>query len=121
MPGLGHGPRALITGPTERPAPLRKRNPRRCGQPVQPTSGCGLGSACRAALPAQLPAGGLLIWHVDESQETNEDENHYLVALLQADGSRDLENDWNRGDGGDPYPGWSGNTALTSRTSHSIR
>jgi len=54
---------------------------------------------------AGLPGAGLLVWHVDESQETNEDENHYLVALMQADGSRDLENDVNRGDGGDPYPG----------------
>jgi hypothetical protein len=63
---------------------------------------------------ADLPAAGLLIWHVDESKETNEDENHYLVALMQADGSRDLENDVNRGDGGDPYPGWMSNTAFTA-------
>jgi immune inhibitor A len=63
---------------------------------------------------AGLPGAGLLVWHVDESEETNEDENHYLVALMQADGSRDLENDVNRGDGGDPYPGWSRNTAFTA-------
>jgi immune inhibitor A len=63
---------------------------------------------------ADLPGAGLLIWHVDESKETNEDENHYLVALVQADGSRDLENDSNRGDGGDPYPGWMSNTSFTA-------
>ncbi len=68
----------------------------------------------QAGFDAQLPGGGLLVWHVDESMETNEDENHYLVALVQADGSRDLENDMNRGDGGDPYPGWTSNTALTA-------
>jgi immune inhibitor A len=68
----------------------------------------------QAGYDAQLPGGGLLVWHVDESMETNEDENHYLVALVQADGSRDLENDMNRGDGGDPYPGWTSNTALTA-------
>ena len=33
-----------------------------------------------------------------------EDESHYKVALVQADGLRDLESDTNRGDGGDPYP-----------------
>jgi immune inhibitor A len=62
---------------------------------------------------ADLPGAGLLVWHVDESQQTNEDENHYLVALLQADGVRDLENDVNRGDGGDPYPGYTDNRAVT--------
>jgi immune inhibitor A len=67
----------------------------------------------QAGFDAGLPAGGLLIWHIDESRESNEDENHYLVALMQADGSRDLELDVNRGDGGDPYPGWSSNTAFT--------
>jgi immune inhibitor A len=70
----------------------------------------------RAGFDAELPGEGLLVWHVDETQPTNADENHYLVALVQADGSRDLENDVNRGDGGDPYPGWSGNTAFTATT-----
>jgi len=63
---------------------------------------------------AGLPSGGLLVWHVDESQPSNEDENHYLVGLVQADGSRDLENDLNRGDGGDPYPGWTDNRSFTA-------
>jgi immune inhibitor A len=67
----------------------------------------------QAGFDAGLPGAGLLIWHIDESRESNEDENHYLVALVQADGSRDLELDVNRGDGGDPYPGWSSNTAFT--------
>jgi immune inhibitor A len=61
---------------------------------------------------ASLPAGGLLIWHVDEAQPDNSDENHYKVALVQADGKRDLELSHNRGDGGDPYPGSSGNTTF---------
>jgi len=59
----------------------------------------------QAGFDAALPGAGLLVWHVDESRETNEDENHYLVGLIQADGSRDLENDVNRGDAGDPFPG----------------
>ena len=68
----------------------------------------------QAGYDADLPGAGLLIWHVDESKETNEDENHYLVGLVQADGSRDLENNVNRGDGGDPYPGWTSNQDFTA-------
>src|SRR5262249_50396425 len=56
-----------------------------------------------------LPAGGLLIWHIDEAQAKNTDENHYKVALMQADGRRDMERNINRGDAGDVYPGSSNN------------
>ncbi|MET7853050.1 M6 family metalloprotease domain-containing protein [Streptomyces avermitilis] len=60
-----------------------------------------------------LPAPGLLVWHVDENQPDNSDENHYMVGLVQADGCRALEQGGNRGDEGDPYPGSTGNTAFT--------
>jgi immune inhibitor A len=63
-----------------------------------------------------LPAGGLLIWHIDENQTNNKDENHYWVALMQADGKRDMEMNVNRGDAGDPYPG-SANNANFNNTS----
>ena len=66
----------------------------------------------RTRFDGSLPAGGLLIWHVDESVSTNSNETHYKVALMQADGRRDMELDNNRGDGGDPYPGSVGNTAF---------
>ena len=66
----------------------------------------------RNRFDASLPAGGLLIWHIDDSVSTNTNETHYKVALMQADGRRDMELDHNRGDGGDPYPGSSGNTAF---------
>jgi immune inhibitor A len=65
---------------------------------------------------ASLPGGGLLIWHIDEAQATNTDENHYKVALMQADGKRDLEHNANRGDAGDPYPG-TGNNKTFNATS----
>ena len=54
----------------------------------------------------------MLIWHIDEGQTGNTDENHYKVALMQADGRRDLEMNNGRGDPGDPYPGSRGNTAF---------
>ncbi len=63
---------------------------------------------------AHLPGEGLLIYHVDDnvgSQNDNEwypgheNQGHYLVALEQADGDWDLEQDVNRGDSGDPWPG----------------
>jgi hypothetical protein len=61
---------------------------------------------------AELPGGGLLIYHVDDSISSNSDETHYKVGLEQADGDQDLENAANRGDDGDPYPGSSGNRSF---------
>jgi len=66
---------------------------------------------------ARLPAGGLLIWHVDDNKSDNDDEaDHYMVALLQADGNRDLENGSDKGDAGDPFPGSTTNRSLTPDT-----
>jgi immune inhibitor A len=67
-----------------------------------------------AGFDMSLPTGGLLIWHIDEAQQTNTDENHYKVALMQADGRRDLERSANRGDPGDAYPGTSNNRAFNA-------
>jgi immune inhibitor A len=63
----------------------------------------------QAQFDASLPAGGLLVWHIDENISTNANESHYKVALVQADAQRDLENDANRGDAGDIYPGTADN------------
>lgn len=70
----------------------------------------------RTGYDSDLPGDGLLVWHVDENQEANTDENHYKVGLIQADGKRHLELARNRGDAGDPYPGSSSNTSLTSNS-----
>lgn len=64
-----------------------------------------------------LPNGGLLIWHIDDSILTNSGEVHYKVALMQADGKKDLEMNNNRGDVGDCYPG-SGNKKKFNQTSN---
>src|SRR4051794_12186783 len=63
-----------------------------------------------------LPGSGLLLWHIDETQPGNTDENHYKVALLQADGNRDLELNHNRGDAGDPFPGSASKTSVDGST-----
>jgi immune inhibitor A len=73
----------------------------------------------RSGFDAGLPGDGLLIWHIDESQPGNTDENHYKVGLVQADHLRDMELDRNRGDAGDPYPGATGNTSFTGSSSPS--
>jgi immune inhibitor A len=75
----------------------------------------------RTGFDADLPGDGLLVWHIDESQSGNTDENHYKVALLQADGKRDLELNHNRGDDGDPLPGSSNRTSLSATTNPSTK
>ncbi|HJU40631.1 MAG TPA: M6 family metalloprotease domain-containing protein [Tahibacter sp.] len=75
----------------------------------------------RAGFDRQLPGDGLLIWHIDEGQPGNTDENRYKVALVQADGRRDLEGDANRGDAGDPYPGTNGNTSFNATSTPSSK
>ncbi len=74
---------------------------------------------------AGLPGEGLLIYHVDDSIESNEYEwypgcttctKHYKVALEQADGNWDLEQNISPGDPGDPYPGSSGNSAFSNKS-----
>jgi M6 family metalloprotease-like protein len=54
---------------------------------------------------AHLPGEGLLIWHVDETNWSNQNEYNYLVGLEQADGLFELEENQGDGDRDDPYPG----------------
>lgn len=62
----------------------------------------------QGSLNYPLPSKGLAIYHCD-TWGSNEWQNgtadkHYQVALLQADGKRDLERNKNRGDAGDMFP-----------------
>jgi immune inhibitor A len=68
----------------------------------------------KAGFDAQLPGPGLLIWHIDDAIGGNSDETHPKVALEQADGAKHMENNANRGDGGDPYPGTANNRTFNS-------
>jgi immune inhibitor A len=68
-----------------------------------------------------LPGQGLLIWHIDDAISDNTNESHYKVALMEADGRRQLENNVNRGDEGDPFPGSTGNPSFTGSSTPSSR
>ncbi len=68
----------------------------------------------RKGYDAALPSSGLLIWHIDESWNSNSTPwyppndpaaGHYKVALVQADNLYQLEKNLSSGDAGDPYPG----------------
>jgi immune inhibitor A len=65
---------------------------------------------------AYLPGAGLLIYHIDETQPANTGEPHYKVALVQADGQRDLEENADGGDDGDPYPGATNNRVFDANS-----
>ena len=69
-----------------------------------------------------LPSSGLCIYHIDESVNGNTNQwypgytsnGHYEVAMEQADGNWDLEQNINSGDAGDPYPGSTNNHAFNN-------
>lgn len=65
-------------------------------------------------MDVSLPDGGLLIWHIDDAIANNSDESHYKVGLEQADGALHMENNTNRGDPGDPFPGSTANRNFTN-------
>jgi immune inhibitor A len=75
----------------------------------------------RSGFDRHLPAEGLLLWHIDESVPDNSNENHLKVALVQADGARDLEMRRNDGDPNDTFPGGLGVAACDHNTSPHTR
>jgi M6 family metalloprotease-like protein len=86
----------------------------------------------KTGFDSHLPGEGLLIYHVDESSPNNDLEwcpgdpaiPHYKVALEQADGQFDMEGCYaspNKGDIGDPFPGWYDERAFDDTTTSSSR
>ncbi len=73
----------------------------------------------RQGFDRDLPAEGLLIWHVDERAFDNNDALLKLVDLEEADGRADLDNGVNTGDAGDAFPGEANNTGFASLTNPS--
>jgi M6 family metalloprotease-like protein len=71
-----------------------------------------------------LPASGLLMYHVDKnladiwpgSNSVNVTNTHLGVKVYEADGLEQMASGANRGDAGDPYPGSTSKTSLTSST-----
>lgn len=61
----------------------------------------------RVGYDAALPRSGLLVWHIDETRSytntANANEVRKLIDLEEADGYRDLDFSYNRGDEGDPF------------------
>ena len=51
----------------------------------------------------QLPGGGLMIWHVDDTMSNNNNWKHKLVDVEEADGKDDMDHLVNWGDATDPY------------------
>ena len=69
----------------------------------------------KSGLDLELPGEGLAIWHINTTKtnssgnRVNADENLKGVDLEEADGLNDLDNEVNRGDIGDLFPGSSTN------------
>jgi immune inhibitor A len=65
----------------------------------------------------KLPGEGLLVYHIDDGVDGNDNEDHPQVKLLEADNQAHLHNALNRGDDGDPYPGRAVNKTLDNASS----
>lgn len=74
-----------------------------------------------SGLDAAVPGSGLTLWHIDERQSNNDNPLAYLVALVQADGKKDLEFLRNSGDDADVFPGRKNVTAIDDTTTPSTR
>jgi hypothetical protein len=63
----------------------------------------------------------MLIWHVDQANQTGGVNNDRPrgIEVVQADGLRDLEENVNAGDAGDPFPGTTNKMLFTSGTNPS--
>jgi M6 family metalloprotease-like protein len=70
----------------------------------------------RAGLDVALPASGMLVYHVDLQQATNDDPHALRVQLLQADGLAEIDSLDSNGDAGDPFPGTGGIVRIDAST-----
>lgn len=78
-----------------------------------------------------LWGSGLLIWHIDESKDFNNDQcypggpscvdHHYRVSVVQADGVWALERNWFPQYDATPFPGKTGKTSFNDDTNPSAR
>ena len=81
----------------------------------------------KIGLDVELPGEGLAVWHINTNKTlapgngVNADENLKGVDLEEADGLNDLDNEVNRGDNGDLFPGSTTNRTFDSTSSPNSR
>ena len=71
----------------------------------------------RTGYDRKLPGEGLLVYHIDNAVDGNDNEDHPQVKLMEADNQAHLHNALNRGDDGDPYPGRGANSTFDKSSS----
>jgi immune inhibitor A len=66
---------------------------------------------------SRLPGAGLMIWHVDQTRSSNDNEARYLIDVEEAHGGvQNLATNSQRGDAGDPFPGTSNKREFSQLT-----
>lgn len=75
----------------------------------------------KTGFDSSLRTSGLAVWHIDERNPGNGDEDNKLVDLEEADGLYHLDNNINRSDAGDLYPGSTNQTEFTDATDPNSR
>ena len=78
---------------------------------------------------SEIPGSGLIIYHIDENRgwgkngwsfgSVNDDELNKMVDLEAADGFTHLDDEVNRGDNGDPFPGITDNRIFNNNSTPS--
>jgi N-acetylneuraminic acid mutarotase len=75
----------------------------------------------KTGLDVSLKGSGLAIFHVNTNSGGNWDENLKLVDLEEADARNDLDNQYNRGDAGDLFPGSTNKTTFNNESNPNSR
>ncbi len=93
--------------------------------PISSTQYYLVNNAQRVLFDDRFPTAGLVVMKINETvvnaglatNRVNADENAQGVELVEADGRRDLDNNANRGDAGDLFPGSSNNRRFDNGSS----
>lgn len=85
----------------------------------------------KVGFDSDLNGSGLVVYHINENRgwgsnawsfgPINDDENNKFIDVESADGYTDLDNEINRGDDGDPFPGTSNNITFDNYSNPSSK